>query len=67
VNIFKAIRKERGMTQQQLADVLEITVGMVSHIERGRRKITPEHANEWASKLGVKREQLRPDVFGIAA
>lgn len=67
VNILKSIRQERGLTQEELAAMLKITVGMVSHIETGRREISPRRANEWASKLGVKREKLCPEVFGVAA
>ena len=35
---FKALRKERNLTQEQLAEALHITKQAVSHYERGTRE-----------------------------
>lgn len=47
-----------------MAELLGVTVGMISHIETGRRNMSPQNANKWSVLLGVSREALRPDIFG---
>lgn len=39
----KAIRKENGMTQEELADKLFVSVDTVSRIENGKIMCMPEH------------------------
>lgn len=37
-NRIKFIRKQKGMTQQELADLSKISVGYLCHLEQGTRK-----------------------------
>jgi transcriptional regulator with XRE-family HTH domain len=37
-NVFKTLRIDRGLTQEQLAEQLKITKQAVSHYERGTRE-----------------------------
>lgn len=39
---FKSIRKQSGLTQEALAEVLNFSPIYVSYLENGRRQITPE-------------------------
>ena len=62
-NPLRAYREKNGLSQQELADLLGVSRGLVSLIETGDRPITPENAKEWESKISVPREKLCPDVF----
>lgn len=64
---LKTYRKNRQMTQGELASVLGISDAMVTHIENGRRPITPAKAVAWAPILGISREALCPEIFGEKA
>lgn len=55
---FEAYREKHQLSQRQLADKLGISRQLVSLIELGKRRITPENANDWAPKLGLQREDL---------
>ncbi len=37
---IKSARRERGLTQEQLAEALEVSVGYVSQVERGITRIS---------------------------
>ena len=39
-NRIRVIRKEKGVTQEQPADILKISVSMMSQIERGSKSIS---------------------------
>lgn len=62
-NPLKSYREKHDLSQQELADLLGVSRGLVSLIETGERPITPENAKDWESKLDVPREKLCPDVF----
>ena len=62
-NPLIAYREAKKLTQQELADLLGVSRGLVSLIETEGRPITPENAVEWESILGIPREKLCPDVF----
>lgn len=62
-----AYREQHGLTQQELADKLDVSRGLVSLIESGERSITPENAKDWEGKIGIPREKLCPEIFGRAA
>lgn len=66
LNPLRKYREANGLTQQELADVLGCSRGLVSLIESGARAITPENADAWEPKIGIPRSKLCP-IFRRAA
>lgn len=66
-NPLTKYRKQKKLSQHELAKVLDCSPALVSHIERGRRAISAEKALEWEPLLDIPREQLCPDIFRRAA
>lgn len=60
-------REKHGLTQQELADKLKVSRGLISLIESGERPITAQNAKDWEGILGIPREKLCPEIFGRAA
>ena len=58
-NILVGARLKVGLTQEQLADKLEIRQNMVSDYERGRRALSPEMARRFSSILQVREARLK--------
>jgi transcriptional regulator with XRE-family HTH domain len=54
------------MTQEQLADLLGVSVALITHIETGKRLVTPENAIVWEKKTGISRVRLCPEIFGAS-
>jgi len=50
---IKAIRKTRGLSQQQLADLMDVTRSTISNWECGRRSPHLNELEELAKKLNV--------------
>lgn len=63
---LRKYRAERGLSRDQLANLIGCTPAMVSHIENGIRRASVELAMRADSK-GVPKELLRPDVWPSAA
>lgn len=65
-HILVGIRKQRQMTQQQVADAMGVPVSSVAHFETGERR--PSHANfiKLSNALGVSMDYLagRSEVSG---
>lgn len=63
---FQRIRKERGLTQEQAAELTGISQQYLSGLERGRRNPTVLTLHELAGPLGVKPQallsEIEPDV-----
>ena len=55
---LKEERLKKGLTQQQLADILGITRQTISHIECGRIKPSIDNAKAIADVLGFKWENF---------
>jgi len=58
-NLLAGARLKAGLTQEQLADKLEIRQNMVSDYERGRRALSPEMARRFSSVLQVQEARLK--------
>jgi transcriptional regulator with XRE-family HTH domain len=52
-----------GMTQKELAILLDVTQTYVCNLENGRFRPGPHLATRLQEILGVPRDLLRPDVF----
>jgi transcriptional regulator with XRE-family HTH domain len=61
----RALRHERGMTQEQLAERADLTAEAVNRVERGVRIPTLKTLGKLAAGLGVSPAAL-VDVAGIA-
>jgi transcriptional regulator with XRE-family HTH domain len=46
------------MTQEEFAETLGISKQHLSHIENGRKVVSPERAARWASLLGYAESQF---------
>ena len=55
---IKALRRLKRMTQQQLADRLDLSPSLLSNIERGVKEPKPELLEKMAATLNVPREEL---------
>jgi ribosome-binding protein aMBF1 (putative translation factor) len=58
-NLLAGARLKAGLTQEQLADKLEIRQNMVSDYERGRRAVSLEMARRFSSVLQVQEARLK--------
>lgn len=58
-NLLAGARLKAGLTQEQLADKLEIRQNMVSDYERGRRAVSPEMARRFSTVLQVQEARLK--------
>lgn len=56
---IKAIRKTRGLSQQQLADIMNVTRSTISNWECGRRSPHLMELEILANKLGVSLEYFK--------
>lgn len=55
---LQEVRKTRGLTQTQLAEALGVTQMYIAHLERGRKRYSPELAVKAAQVLRIKKAQL---------
>lgn len=66
--LIKKVRKEKGMTQKQLANKAEISFSMISKLESGERKNpTNEILTKLANALEVSKAELVDDKEKIFA
>lgn len=62
-NPLLTYRTKNGLSQLELAEKLGISRQLVSLIESGKRRITPDNAVDWAPRLGLGRNSLLPASF----
>jgi transcriptional regulator with XRE-family HTH domain len=55
---IRAFRKLKGLTQNELADRLEVSIAVLGSIERGTRKPDPKIIRKISDALGVDPEEL---------
>lgn len=56
---IKSIRELKGMTQNELADILHLPVEQLTDLEDGVTKLSSEQITEFATALEVTEEYLR--------
>lgn len=57
-NKVRAVRKERGWSQEELADACELDRTYIGGIERGERNVSIMNIAKIAQALGVKASNL---------
>lgn len=57
-NTVRALRKENGLMQREVAAYLGIDSPMLSNIERGERKARREHVSLFAELFNADQDQL---------
>src|SRR3546814_9160781 len=60
--VIKILRKKRKLTQAQLAEMADLSIGFLSHVERGDRKLGNKSRRRVADALGVPEADLVTDV-----
>ena len=48
------LRRDRGLSQQQLADAIGLTTGAIKHFEKGRNRITADQLVQLARALDCR-------------
>ncbi len=56
--LLRSIREGEALTQAEFADSLGISKQHLSHIENGRKVVSPERASRWALLLGYSESQF---------
>ena len=51
-------RKELGMTQEQLAEKMDVSVQMISNLEQGKKAIRPENLIKLCDALNVSSDYI---------
>ena len=62
---IKKFRLAKGMTQEQLAEVMDVTHGAVSLWESDDRSMNVKQADKLATALGVTLNDLMRDTISI--
>ncbi|SDC54398.1 transcriptional regulator, XRE family [Pelagirhabdus alkalitolerans] len=57
---IKAFRKLKGYTQEAFAKRMNVSLSIVSQIERGKRWPSDEFIQQTTETLGVSKAELRP-------
>lgn len=55
---LKALREERGVTQQQLADAIDVKPQYISAVERDVRRLSAEQVAVFAELLGCSTDDI---------
>lgn len=68
-NSIQALREERNLTLEQLAERVGLSVSYVSRLEKGGRNLSVKHIDSLARAFGVPRERLltedKPQQVGV--
>jgi len=62
-NLIKKIRKESGLTQGQLADVLKVSKVLITMIETGQKSISKKMVEKLAAVLNISPFSLEFSLF----
>lgn len=61
--LLKKIRDESGLTQEQLAKVLEVSTILISMIETGQKEVSRNFIVRLAEKMDVHPSSIAPFAF----
>ncbi|MFA5131620.1 MAG: helix-turn-helix transcriptional regulator [Patescibacteria group bacterium] len=62
--LLKEIRKNSGLTQEELANALSVSTVLVSMIESGQKEISKKFILNLADKLEVHPNSITPFLYG---
>jgi transcriptional regulator with XRE-family HTH domain len=62
-DLLKQIRNEGGLTQEQLAKVLDVSTVLISMLETGQKDVSKNFIEKLADKLDVHPSSIAPFVF----
>ena len=57
-NNLKTIRQIKGLTQEQVGELIDRSKSFISDVEAGRSNLTPEQISSLADQLGVEARWL---------
>jgi len=55
---INAKRKERGLTQEQLAEMMDVSIQMISNLELGKKAVRPENLVKLCNALNVSADYI---------
>ena len=55
---LRELRKEKGMTQEELADRMDVSTQMISYAEQGRKAIRPENLIKLCAALDISADHI---------
>ena len=61
---LKRLRTDKGMSQTELAEAVNVTQSMIAQIERGTKSLTMELGKEVSEALKVSVNELLEDFAG---
>lgn len=64
---LRAYREENNLSQQDIADRLNVSRQLIGMLETGERPYTADMAVAIEKELGIPRARFRPDLFEVAA
>lgn len=56
-------RWEHGLTQSEMAELLNVSQPHISFLERGLKPVNPIKVKFYSLKTGIPKSELRPDLF----
>jgi DNA-directed RNA polymerase specialized sigma subunit len=62
---LKELRLDANLTQEELAEITDLTQSTISRLEKGGRRPRPKTLGKLAYALGVKPEELDPDLADV--
>ena len=57
-NVFRRLRRERGITLRELAELAQVSVPYLSEIEKGKKRASTEALLPVAQALGLRQSEL---------
>ena len=61
--LLKKIRNEAGLTQEDLASVLEVSTVLIAMVETGQKEVSKNLIERLAKKLEVSSSSITPFIF----
>ena len=57
-DILKALREKKGLTQEQVAERMDVSLQMISNLELGKKAIRPENLLKLSEVLDVSADYI---------